>query len=194
MRSSAWYSLGMATRRPPTPRLRSPRAPSAVQTEIRQRRPFRTAAQEATVGLLRTASVVRRALARVVEPSGLSLAQYNALRIIHGAGRTGIPTLAIRDRLIEDGTPITRLLDKLEAQRLIHRERAHPDRRQVICHLTEGGRRLLADVDPRVDAADAAALAALTANELTRLVQSLDRVRAAHAARRPARGTEADTA
>jgi len=73
--------------------------------------------------LVRTASIVNRALARVVEPYGLSLAQYNALRIIRGAGSGGIPTLSIRERMIEEGTTITRLLDKLEEAGLIQRER-----------------------------------------------------------------------
>src|SRR5215217_3038572 len=124
----------------PVPRSTSRQKPaqptrqSAVQAEIRQSRPFRSAAQEATIALLRTASVVSRAIARVVEPSGLSLAQYNALRIIRGAGAGGMPTLAIRERMIEEGTTITRLLDKLEESGLIERERTAPDRRQVICH------------------------------------------------------------
>ena len=42
--------------------------------------------QEGAIALLRTASVVRRAIGRVIEPHGLSLAQYNALRIVRGAG------------------------------------------------------------------------------------------------------------
>ena len=81
------------------------------------------------MALLRTASVVRRAVERVVEPSGLSLAQYNALRIVRGAGAGGIPTLAIRERMLEEGTTITRLLDKLEDAGLVRRERSFPDRR-----------------------------------------------------------------
>ena len=75
---------------------------TSVQTEIKQSRPFRSKQQEATVALLRTASVVGRMLARVLEPWNLSLAQYNALRIIRGAGSAGIATLAIRERMIED--------------------------------------------------------------------------------------------
>src|SRR5215213_210480 len=137
------------------PRVRA----SAIQNEIRQSKPFRSVAQEATIALLRTASVVSRAVARVVEPSGLSLAQYNALRIIRGAGTGGIPTLSIRERMIEEGTTITRLLDKLEESELITRERAAPDRRQVICYVSDAGRALLDDLDPRVNAADEAVVA-----------------------------------
>lgn len=156
---------------------------SAVQSEIRQARPFRSTAQEATIALLRTASIVSRALARVVEPSGLSLAQYNALRIIRGAGTGGIPTLSIRERMIEEGTTITRLLDKLEEAGLIRRERSVPDRRQVICVATDAGRKLLDALDPKVDAADESAMEALSEPQLARFIDLLDAVRTANAER-----------
>ena len=156
---------------------------SAVQQEIRQSRPFRSTAQEATIALLRTASVVGRALGRVLEPWGLSLAQYNALRIVRGAGSGGIATLSIRERMIEEGTTITRILDKLDDAGLIRRERASPDRRQVICHATAAGKRLLDEIDPVVDAADEEAVAALDERQLARFVEMLDAVRAANADR-----------
>jgi DNA-binding MarR family transcriptional regulator len=161
---------------------------SSIQAEIRQTKPFRSVAQEATVALLRTASVVSRALARVVEPSGLSLAQYNALRIVRGAGAGGIPTLAIRERMIEEGTTITRLLDKLEDSGLIRRERSFPDRRQVICYATDSGKTLLDRLDPLVDASDAEAMSGLNDGRLEMLVELLDEVRANNAERGAARG------
>jgi DNA-binding MarR family transcriptional regulator len=164
---------------------------SAVQAEIRQSRPFRSPAQEATIALLRTASVVGRAIARVVEPHGLSLAQYNALRIVRGAGVAGIPTLAIRERMVEEGTTITRLLDKLEAAGLIRRERDYPDRRQVICHATDAGKRLLDHLDPLTDASDEAAMATLDDAQVEQLIALLDRVRAANAERGAARSAAA---
>jgi DNA-binding MarR family transcriptional regulator len=158
-------------------------ARSSVQSEIRQSRPFRSKKQEATIALLRTASVVSRALSRVLEPWGLSLAQYNALRIIRGAGADGIATLAIRERMIEEGTTITRILDKLEQSGYIRRERALPDRRQVICEVTADGRRLLDKIDPLVDTADEEAVASLSAREVGQLIELLDSVRAANAER-----------
>jgi MarR family transcriptional regulator, organic hydroperoxide resistance regulator len=156
---------------------------SAVQGEIRQSRPFRSKKQEATIALLRTASVVGRSLARVLEPWSLSLAQYNALRIIRGAGTAGIATLSIRERMIEEGTTITRILDKLEASGYVRRERSLPDRRQVMCFATAEGRRLLDKIDPIVDAADEEAVASLAARDLDQFVSLLDTVRAANAKR-----------
>jgi DNA-binding MarR family transcriptional regulator len=157
--------------------------PTDVRGEIRQGKPFRSRRQEGAIALLRTASVVRRAIARVIEPSGLSLAQYNALRIIRGAGPAGVATLAIRERMIEEGTTITRLLDKLEEAKLIQRERSVPDRRQVVCTVTDAGRALLDRLDRKVDAADEATMAALGTRELDQLIHLLDAIRAANAER-----------
>jgi len=156
---------------------------SAVQNEIRQSKPFRSTAQEATIALLRTASVVHRTLARVLESSGLSLAQYNALRIIRGAGTGGIPTLSIRERMIEEGTTITRILDKLEDAGLIRRERSYPDRRQVLCYATDAGRKLLDMLDPQMDSADEEIVASLDETQLERFIELLDIVRAVNAER-----------
>jgi MarR family transcriptional regulator, organic hydroperoxide resistance regulator len=156
---------------------------SRLQQEIGQSRPFRSPAQEAAIALLRTASVVGRTLARVLEPWGLSFAQYNALRIIRGAGAGGIATLAIRERMIEEGTTITRLLDKLESAALIRRERSVPDRRQVICQATEAGKKLLGEIDPVVDAADEEVMSSLDARQHAQLIALLDTVRADNAER-----------
>ena len=156
---------------------------SPVQSEIHQSRPFRSKKQEATIALLRTASVVGRSLSRVLEPWNLSLAQYNALRIIRGAGSGGIATLAIRERMIEEGTTITRILDKLEDAGYVSRERSDPDRRQVVCVATAAGARLLDKIDPAVDAADEEAVASLGAREVAQLIALLDTVRSANAKR-----------
>ncbi|HUF35126.1 MAG TPA: MarR family transcriptional regulator [Gemmatimonadales bacterium] len=165
----------MPTPRPPAP------ARSAVQQEIRQSRPFRSTAQEATVALLRTASVVSRVVGRVLEPYRLSPAQYNALRVVRGAGPGGVPTLAVRERMIEAGTTITRILDKLETAGLVRRERGEPDRRLVRCYATAKGTRLLAELDPKVDAADEAAMAGLSGARLRMLIELLDTIRATNA-------------
>jgi len=162
---------------------------STIQQEIKQTRPFRSARQEATIALLRTASVVQRTFARGLEPWDLSFAQYNALRIIRGAGTSGIATLAVRERMIEEGTTITRLLDKLEARGLISRERNFPDRRQVICVATPAGKRLLDRIDPAIDQADEEAMAALTARQIEQLVTLLDTIRAGVGPRAAPRGT-----
>ena len=148
-----------------------------LQQEIQQSRPFRSQSQEATLALMRTASVVSRRIARVVEPHGLSLAQYNVLRILRGAGDDGLPTLAIRDRMIDEGSTVTRLLDKLEKASLVMRDRSRPDRRQVLCRITAQGQALLTMLDPQIDATDCTTMAMLTPAQRDTLLSILAAVR-----------------
>jgi len=148
-----------------------------VIDELQQSRPFRSESQEATIALLRTASVIGRRMSRVIEPYGLSLSQYNVLRILRGAGEDGLPTLGIRNRMIEEGSTVTRLLDKLEATGLVTRDRNRPDRRQVQCWITEAGRALLTTLDPLIDAADAATFAMLDSSSRRQFIETLAKVR-----------------
>jgi DNA-binding MarR family transcriptional regulator len=153
-----------------------PRRRSRIQAEIRQSRPFPTREQECVVGLLRTADVVRRRLAAVVAAQGVTLQQYNVLRILRGAGAEGLPTLDIAARMIEQAPGVTRLLDRLERQGLVRRVRCREDRRQVLCTISPRGRACLADLDGPV--ADDASLGALPRGEVATLVRLLDAVRA----------------
>jgi DNA-binding MarR family transcriptional regulator len=151
---------------------------SAVAREIKQSKPFTSVGEEAVVGLMRTADVVRRHLAGVIEPEGITAQQYNVLRILRGAGGRGLPTLEIADRMIEQAPGITRMIDRLIAKQLVIRERCAEDRRVVYGAITEEGRRLLARLDDPVQQADRAALRALTAEDLRKLITLLDAVRA----------------
>lgn len=150
---------------------------SAIQRELKQKRPFRSAQQEATLALLRTADVVRRRIAGVIEPCGITVQQYNVLRIILGAGKDGIPTLDIAERMIERAPGITRLLDRLEAKKLVRRQRCATDRRQVMCWITEPGLKLLKEMEEQVNQADHMAIGDLAAAELERFIGLLDAVR-----------------
>lgn len=156
-----------------------PRA-SAIQAELLQTRPFPSIYQEATVALLRTTAVLRRAVSRVIETSGISMAQYNVLRILRGAGPDGLPTLAIRERLIEEAPGITRLVEKLEQARLIRRDRSTRDRRQVMCAITDDGLALLAGLDDAVDDVERRALSPLSAADTEQLLALLDAIRSRH--------------
>jgi DNA-binding MarR family transcriptional regulator len=154
--------------------------PNSLQAEIRQTRPFRTPRQAAVAGLLRTASVVSRFFERIVQAEGLSLAQYNALRILRGAGPEGLPTMAIRERLLDPAAGITRLLEKLERAGYVQRERSSLNRREVRCRATGQGLALLRRLDPAIDRADETALATLGPKQLRTLIVLLDRIRAQH--------------
>jgi DNA-binding MarR family transcriptional regulator len=160
-----------------------PRQSSTLQEEIKQTRPFRSSAEEVVLSILRTAAVVQRHLAAVVEPQGITIQQYNVLRILRGAGEDGLPTLAIRDRMVEEAAGITRLLDKLESAGFVVRERSTPDRRQVLCQITPKGLNMLAALDKPMDAANLRSGSMLDDAERHRVVELLGAVRAAYTGR-----------
>jgi len=150
---------------------------SRIQSEIKQKRPFGSKEQEAAIALLRTADVVRRRIAEVIQPHGVTPQQYNVLRILAGAGAAGMPTLEIAARMIERAPGITRLLDRLEAKRMIRRERCPTDRREVTCRISEPGLQLLKRMEETVNRADHAAIKNLATRELEQLIALLDGVR-----------------
>ncbi len=153
---------------------------SALQRELKQRRPFRSPAHEAALGLMRTADLIRRQAAALVEPHGITLQQYNVLRILRGAGDEGLPTLEVGERMIEQTPGVTRLLDRLEAKELVRRQRCPRDRRQHLCWITDRGLSLLEKLDLVTDKANEEALKGLRQKDRVTFIRMMDGIRAAH--------------
>lgn len=114
--------------------------------ELKQTRPFDTKQQAAQISILRTADVIRRRVNQLLDPYGITMQQYNVLRILRGADK-GLATLSIGERLIEQTPGMTRLIDRLEAKQMVERRRSQDDRRQVLCFLTDTGKLLLDKLD-----------------------------------------------
>jgi|ERR1035437_5038724 DNA-binding MarR family transcriptional regulator len=141
---------------------------------------FRSREQQATLGLLRTADAVKRSLAQVIAPHGITPQQYNVLRILRGAGPDGLPTLTIGERMIEQTPGVTRLVDRLERKGLVGRTPCPKDRRRVFCRITTKGLDLLKELDGPVKRWDSQAVSVLPPSEMDLLVDMLDRVRASN--------------
>ena len=155
------------------------KSPTPLQREIRQRRPFPSVAQEGVVSVMRTADLLRRRMAALVEPHGITVQQFNVLRILRGSGPDGLPTLEVGARMVEETPGVTRLLDRLEAKKLVRRERCPKDRRQHLCWITEEGLGLLRSLDGPVVAHSDEIMGGLNRKEQSDLIRLLDKVRAA---------------
>jgi len=154
--------------------------PSALQTELRQRKPFQSPAHEAVVGLMRTADLIRRHATAMVEPHGITLQQFNVLRILRGAGDTGLPTLDVAERMIEQTPGVTRLLDRLEAKELVRRQRCAKDRRQHLCWITAKGLTVLEKIDALAARSPEESMKGLRQKDRVTFIRLLDAIRAAH--------------
>ena len=158
-------------------REKTARAPSIVE-EIQQSKPLRSRSQEAILALLRTADDLKRYASHVIGPSEVTLQQYNVLRILRGAGKAGLPTLAVGDRMLERTPGVTRLIDRMEKKGWVTRSRCTDDRRRVWCKITAEGLALIAPLDGPMDEVDDYLTNVLEADELAALIDGLDRFRA----------------
>lgn len=159
--------------------------PGGIRSEIRQKKAFRSLEQEALLSILRTADVMQRHIAQTLKPYGLSPTQYNALRILRGAGERGLPCSEIAERMINRDPDITRLMDRLQRRALVRRSRDQKDRRVIIARITPPGLDLLNSLDGPVDELQKRVLGHLGKTRLRTLVRLLSAARSGPAALPP---------
>jgi DNA-binding MarR family transcriptional regulator len=109
---------------------------------------FESPQVEAMLNLLVASDYLRLKLDEVFGQFGISRGQYNVLRILRGAYPDGHPRCEIIRRMVERAPDVTRLVDRLEAQGLVERDKSESDRRLSITRITQQGLNLVSDVEP----------------------------------------------
>tara|TARA_R110002111_G_scaffold247140_5_gene310219 strand:+ start:34255 stop:34743 length:489 start_codon:yes stop_codon:yes gene_type:complete len=117
-----------------------------LQRELKKKQAFQSPEVEAILNVLRTGDQFQNRLGRLFREYGLTCSQYNVLRILRGEGKP-MPSLEIADRMVQVVPAITGLIDRLEKQELVTRERCHKDRRVVYVTLTEKAVSLLKEIE-----------------------------------------------
>lgn len=118
-----------------------------LQAEIKQTKPFRSLEDEAYLNLLRTTDALLRLEIELLKAWNLSPSQYNALRILRGAGHEGVTCRELSERMLTRDPDVTRLIDRLETRGFISRSRSDPDRRVVRTRITSEGLDVLSQID-----------------------------------------------
>ncbi len=147
--------------------------------DIKQNKPFHSVSLEVFINLARTADELTRTTAALLRPHDLTIAQYNVLRILIGAGEKGLPCSEIGHRLITHDPDVTRLIDRLEKRSLVVRARDCADRRVVTVRITPTGTTLAeaCDLDRRTTAALAARFARFSQDDCQTLITLLEDLR-----------------
>jgi len=146
---------------------------TTLQQELHQTRPFVSIEAEAFLSVARTAALLGNELADALTPHGLTPTQYNVLRILRGAGVSGLCRYEVGDRLVAPVPDVTRLLDRLEGAGLVGRARDPEDRRQVKARITPAGLQLLDELDEALQAVHASQLGHLGEKRLRMLIDLL---------------------
>lgn len=151
---------------------------SRLQNELKQTKPFKSLEEEVILNVARTAEFLASSAAEVFRRAELTATQYNALRILRGAGEEGLSCGEIGERMVTTVPDVTRLLDRLEARGLVSRERPANNRRLVLARITDEGLRLLDELDGPVEESHRRLASHLGKGRLKALNELLEALRA----------------
>jgi DNA-binding MarR family transcriptional regulator len=158
--------------------------PGGLQAELKQNIPFTSREQEAYLSLMRTADALATQVEAWLKEYGLTGTQYNALRILRGAGPEGLPCREIGERMITHDPDITRLLNRLEDRGFVGRSRAKHDRRIIYGKITAAGLKLLREMDAPLEKRGREMLRHVSQEKLKQLIDLLELVRCKKAVNR----------
>jgi len=128
------------------------------------------------VRLARLSAAMTHEMEQALKPFGLTTIQYNALRILNGAGPEGLCGTELSARLISKAPDVPRLLDRLADAGLIVRERDPENRRFVRARIAPAGVERLIESAPAVGAMHRRHWKGLTREQLDALVALLGQV------------------
>jgi MarR family 2-MHQ and catechol resistance regulon transcriptional repressor len=113
--------------------------------------------------LMRAADSVTSRVSRSMSAAGLTISQFGVLEALHHKG-----PLCQRDiaaKILKSTGNITLVIDNLEKQGMVKRERSSEDRRYLTVRLTEKGQELIVIVFAAVQAAISAEMGILSVDE-----------------------------
>jgi len=149
----------------------------SIETDIKQTTPFRTPYHRVMVNLMYTSNWIAASQTKVLKPSGLTLQQYNVLRILRGQYPNPVKVSDITERMLDKMSNASRLIDKLVAKKLVLRTECPTDRRAVDVIITDSGLALLQRLDIFQGEWNDVQRNKLTEEEAILLSQLLDRLR-----------------
>ena len=113
--------------------------------------------------LMRAADSVTGRVGRTMSAAGLTISQFGVLEALHHKGPLCQRDIAVK--ILKSTGNITLVIDNLEKQGLVKRERISADRRYLTVSLTEKGGALIGSVFAKVEAAIMGEMSTLTADE-----------------------------
>ena len=150
---------------------------SSLDVELKKRGPFASLEQEAMLSIMRTSDLLQNRLARLLRDNGLTMSQYNVLRILRGEDKP-MPCLEVADRMIQVAPAITRVVDQLLQIDMISKVQSADDRRVFLIELKPKAKKLLAKLDQPVLDLHAALMPTISKADQRTLIKILERIRA----------------
>ena len=108
---------------------------------------------------------------------GISLPQFNVLRILRGQNGTAANLSTIQERMIHKMSNTTRLIDKLIDKGYVNRFVCEKNRRKIEIFITDQGLKLLKSLDHTIDDKEKELLKNLNIKEKEELMRILSKIK-----------------
>ena len=145
-----------------------------IEEEIKQQK-FKTPLQKAVLNLLYTTSWMQGKQKDIFKTFGITLQQFNILRILRGQHPNSTSATEIKSRMLDKNSDVSRLLDRLLAKKVITKRVSSNDKRAADVNLTEESLELLRAIDKKQNQIDS--VLTLSDDEALMLSDLLDKSR-----------------
>mgnify|MGYP001447690182 CR=1 FL=1 len=146
-----------------------------IEEAIRQKK-FANNRQKGMVNLIYTNNWLINKQSVLLKQFGITLQQFNILRILRGQFPKPATIKLIKKRMLDHMSDASRIVEKLRIKELAERKVCPNDRRNVDVIITNKGLALLAEIDERKNEMDGF-MSNLSDQELLQLNQLLDKLR-----------------
>jgi DNA-binding MarR family transcriptional regulator len=146
-----------------------------LEEEIFQKS-FRNNKHKAVVNIIYTYNWLYSRQYDLLKPYGLTIQQYNILRILKGQHPNPASIKLLKERMLDKMSDASRLVEKLRTKGLVERKECPKDRRNVDILITEEGLKLLRTLEKKINEFDNL-LSNLEEEEINRLNILLDKMR-----------------
>jgi len=137
---------------------------------------FESLDQEVALNIFVTSYFLRSKHEEIMGKFGLTLPQYNVLRILKGIYPNGHPRCDIISRMIEPAPDVTRIIDRLLKDKLVERFNSDKDKRHSMTRITEIGIKLLDKAHPEIQALGSYISETLSNTEKKQLSELLEKI------------------
>lgn len=146
-----------------------------LEDEIQQKK-FKSIQQKLVLNLIYTTNWLTAKQDTLFKNSGITVQQYNVLRILRGQYPNPCSIKLIKERMLDRMSDTSRIVDKLFTKKLLLRRECPNDRRSVDIVISEKGLELLKSLD-HIDELSKQTIKSLSQYEINTLNNLLDKLR-----------------
>lgn len=117
-----------------------------LEDEIKQVN-FKSVYQKAGINLIYTVSTMQNRHMKMLKKFGLTIPQFNILRILRGQHPNSTTVNDLIVRMLDKSSNASRIVEKLKLKKLVNRKIDDKDRRSVRVSITREGLALLSQID-----------------------------------------------